>query len=197
MKKLLAFACLFSLGFVFAQDAPKPAAEGDAAAPQPRPEGGRGQMQQRMIENMKKRLADSSADILERWDKDGDGKLSAEEFKLAEADIDEARKTVQLSRTLDILKKVDTNGDFVISDEEAAKLPEIMRSMRQGGGPGMGPGFRPGMGGGPRGPRGNGEGFRGGPRGPRGEGRGPRPEGGRGPRGPRPEGDKPAPQPAE
>jgi hypothetical protein len=108
-------------------------------------------------------------EVLEKFDKDGDGKLSPEEEKAAreaarermeqqrkemlekfDKDKDgklspEERKAAQEHRRAEMLKKFDKNGDGELSDEERAAMP---RPQRRPGGPAG----RPGREGGKRGP---------------------------------------------
>lgn len=58
--------------------------------------------------------------ILEKFDKDGDGKLSAEEKQAAH----DARKEMAGERRKEILAKFDTDQNGELSDEEKAKMRE-------------------------------------------------------------------------
>ena len=108
------------------------------------------------------------AEFLKRADKDGDGKISKDEFKaMSQRDENEER-----------FARADANSDGYLDSEEMARIGERMR--RGAGGP-------PGSPGSPGRPEGSG-GFRR-PPGDSLEGA-PRPEGER-PAGPRPEGDRP------
>lgn len=108
------------------------------------------------------------AEFLKRADKDGDGKISKDEFKaMSQRDENEER-----------FARADANSDGYLDSEEMARIGERMR--RGAGGP-------PGSPGSPGRPEGSG-GFRR-PPGDSPEGA-PRPEGER-PAGPRPEGDRP------
>lgn len=110
-------------------------------------------------------------EVLEKFDKDGDGKLSPEERKaareamqarteerrkemLAKYDKDgdgklspEERAEMQKDRKAEMLKKFDKDGDGKLSEEERAAMPK--RQRRPGG-----PAGRAGKGGGKRGPGG-------------------------------------------
>jgi len=109
------------------------------------------------------------AEFLKRADKDGDGKISKDEFKaMSQRDESEER-----------FARADANSDGYLDSEEMTRIGERMR--RGAGGP-------PGSPGSPGRPEGSG-GFRR-PPGDSPEGA-PRPEGER-PPGPRPEGDRPA-----
>jgi Ca2+-binding EF-hand superfamily protein len=114
------------------------------------------------------------AEFLKRADKDGDGKISKDEFKaMSQRDESEER-----------FARADANSDGYLDSDEMARIGERMR--RGTGGPGS-PGRPEGSGGFRRPP---GESPEGSPR-PEGERPpGPRPEGDR-PAGPRPEGDRP------
>ena len=123
------------------------------------------------------------AEFLKRADKDGDGKISKEEFKsMSQRDDGEER-----------FGRADANADGFLDRDEMARVGERMR--RGAGGPPGGPegsgGFRRPPGDRPEGEPGP-EGDRPGPR-PEGDRPGPRPEGDR--PGPRPEGDRPGPRP--
>ena len=65
--------------------------------------------------------------LLEKFDKDGDGKLSDEE-KAA------ARKAMEASRRAEMLKKFDKDGDGKLSDEEKAAARKAMEERRGGKG---------------------------------------------------------------
>ena len=119
------------------------------------------------------------AEFLKRADKDGDGKISKDEFKaMSQRDESEER-----------FGRADSNADGYLDSDEMARIGERMR-RGAGGSPGSpgGPGRPEGSGGFRRPPGDSPEGA------PRPEGErppGPRPEGDR-PAGPRPEGDRPA-----
>ncbi len=114
-----------------------------------------------------------SAEMIKKFDKDGDGKLSDEERKamqeagkakreehqkamLAKYDkdgdgklSDEERAAAKADREAEMLKKFDKDGDGKLSDEERAAMP------KHPGRPGR-PGGRGGRGG-PKGPKGSAE----------------------------------------
>lgn len=62
-------------------------------------------------------------EILEKFDKDGDGKLNEEERKAARA----ARGEMDGARKKEMLKKFDTDGDGKLSDEEKTAMREEMK----------------------------------------------------------------------
>ena len=69
-------------------------------------------------------------EILKKFDKDGDGKLSQEERQAMRED----RKAEIEARHADMIKKFDKDGDGKLSDEERAAMPQ--RPMRPGRGGG-------------------------------------------------------------
>lgn len=64
------------------------------------------------------------AKILEKFDKDGDGKLSAEEKQAAH----DARKEMAGERRKEMLAKYDTDQNGELSDEEKAKMREEIQA---------------------------------------------------------------------
>ncbi|MEO7100549.1 MAG: EF-hand domain-containing protein [Luteolibacter sp.] len=66
------------------------------------------------------------AEILKKFDKDGDGKLSEEEFKA----MQDERKAENEKRRAEMLKKYDKDGDGKLSDEERATMKAEMEAKR-------------------------------------------------------------------
>ena len=62
-------------------------------------------------------------EIIEKFDKDGDGKLNEEERETAKA----ARGDMEASRRKEILEKFDADGDGKLSDEEKKAMREAMK----------------------------------------------------------------------
>ncbi len=118
-------------------------------------------------------------EILEKFDKDGDGKLSPEERQAAR----EAHKAMAEERRKEMLEKFDADKDGKLSPEERTKMQEerkaeMLKKFDKDGDGKLSPEERKAM---PRPP--------GGPKGPKGPGgkKGPGP----GPGGPRPDGPPP------
>ena len=65
------------------------------------------------------------AEILEKFDKDGDGKLNEEERQAAKANREEMMK----ARKAEMLKKFDTDGDGKLSEEEEAAMKAERKKM--------------------------------------------------------------------
>ena len=166
MKKFLAFviALMFTVTILRAQDAPPEAPEGlppeapeiEPAARRPPPEGGphrggpAGGMRQRALEQFKEQAAELKA----MYDANQDGVLDDAERVKLEADLAIAERLEPFLMTGKILKEVDADGNFEISPEEAAKIPEALEKLRPMRGPGArrgAPGGRPQGGPPPRG----------------------------------------------
>ena len=97
MKKLLIALTLMSSLVVFANEGPQRGERGDGARKGPkRPNGPRHE------------------EILKKFDKDGDGKLSEEERAAAKA----AMKEKMEARRAEVLKAHDKDGDGKLNDEE-------------------------------------------------------------------------------
>ena len=157
MKKLLAFAMTLMLAgtLVHAQETPPPeGAEGEPSAP---PEthatehrggpggerrGGPGGMRRQQLA----RLREEVAELMAMYDGNQDGVLDEAERVKLDADLAIAERLEHFVQLSKILKEVDADRNFEISDEEAARIPEAMEKLRPAGGPGMrrgGPGGRP------------------------------------------------------
>ena len=70
--------------------------------------------------------------MLERFDKDGDGKLSEEERAAARAEMQKRREAGGLKgngaeKRAEMLKKFDKDGDGKLSDDERAAMREAMK----------------------------------------------------------------------
>ena len=66
-------------------------------------------------------------EMLKKFDKDGDGKLSDEERKAMREDM----RAVHEKREAEMLKKFDTDGDGKLSDEEKKARRETMAAKRK------------------------------------------------------------------
>ena len=157
MKKMFVFAAMLALAgmLVRAQEVPPPeGAEGEPPAP---PEahatehrGGPGGEHRRGPEGMHRQqlvhLREEAAELKAMYDENQDGVLDeAERIKL-DADLAIAERLEHFVQLSKILKEVDADRNFEISDEEAAQIPAAMEKLRPAGGPGMrrgGPGGRP------------------------------------------------------
>lgn len=128
MKTLCATALtvLMMSAMLIAQDAPK----GDR--PPPPPEG----FPRRM--NM-------PAEVLKKYDKDGDGKLSQEEREAMRKDRQAEFEANRAKQRAEFEKRFDKDGDGKLNAEEEAAMREEMNAFRRQG-PG-GPGGRRGPGG--------------------------------------------------
>ncbi len=145
MLRLTALATTLALGLAVAQEAPKPPAEGH------RPQQNKAAKARRPMMTPK-RFADAKAEILKRYDADGDGILAAAEQEKLDADLKAAQELTRLHRQYQIFVKLDANGDGTITPEEQQRLREVMQEMQaqdreRGPRPGMNrPGMnRPGM----------------------------------------------------
>ena len=171
MKKLLALALGLTLACTYlnAQDAPpaEPPADEAPKADMAAPPARRQLTPEQVQERQAKRIRDTAAELKAMYDANQDGVIDSQERAKLDADLDTARRLQHYLMLGQVIVEVDTDRNLELSDEELAKVPEAMRKVR----PGMGPGGRgPGMpGNGPRGPRGNR------PNGPRGNRQGPPP----------------------
>ena len=111
----------------------------DREAPKGRPEkGGR----RPNIDQMVERLEREQKEVFAKYDKDQDGKLNEAERKQAdeELNVNELQKKMRMARSYNLFKRLDTNGDGVISAEEKEAAAQVlMREGRNGrGGEGRG-----------------------------------------------------------
>lgn len=111
-----------------------------------RPENGRPERAERgkpaNIDQMIERLEREQKEVFAKYDKDQDGKLSEEERKQAdeELNVSELQKKMRMARSYNLFKRLDTNGDGVISAEEKEAASKAMKEGRNGrGGEGRGP----------------------------------------------------------
>lgn len=134
MKKILLLGLMGACCLGFAQDV----APADAPPPPPpaaRPGGpgrgpGRGQGPggaPAFIE----RLQTSAKEILALYDLNGDGKLDEAEKAAMEKEFADIEKKARLARFYPQIKAIDTDGDMVISPEEAAEAPTKLREHQQ------------------------------------------------------------------
>ena len=143
MKKFLTMTALLISGLLLAEEAPAKEKAADVAKPVAPPqmqrEGRRGGNPQ-MQENMIKRMRESSAVLLKKYDADGDGKLNDAEKAALEKDMKLVEELFPLSITYKRMKVIDKDGDLVISDEEAANIDmEAIRENMQRNRGGMRP----------------------------------------------------------
>ena len=169
MKKLLALVLGLTLACTYLRSR---ALKAEAAPEAPKAEvtdqGGHRQLTpEQFQERQAKRIRDTAAELKAMYDANQDGVIDPQERAKLDADLDTARRLQRYLMLGQVIVEVDADRNLELSDEELAKVPEAMRKVR----PGMGPGGRgPGMpGNGPRGPRGNR------PNGPRGNRQGPPP----------------------
>ncbi|MFA6815466.1 MAG: hypothetical protein WCS73_04140 [Lentisphaeria bacterium] len=125
MKKTLTIVLgLFCIcGLLSAQEAPEKAQRGgkDRSA--------------KMAEKQLTRIKDGATKIIEKFDTDKDGTLSAAEKEGLETTIENAKEVLKMYRVYEIIKVVDTDGNLVISDEEAKEAPkkigDFLKARRQ------------------------------------------------------------------
>jgi len=137
MKKFLTMTALLVGGLLLADAEPAKEDAADNAKPaaprqmqrQERRGGGNPQIR----ENMIRRMREGAAELLKRYDADGDGKLNEAEKAALERDMKLVEELFPLSGTYKRLKVVDKDGDMQISEEEAANIDmEALReSMRR------------------------------------------------------------------
>lgn len=123
MLRLTALAATLVLGLAVAQEAPKPPAEGHKPQQNKAAKGRRPMM-------TPKRFADAKAEILKRYDADGDGILAAAEQEKLDADLKAASELTRLHRQYQIFVKLDANGDGTITPEEQQRLRKVMQEMQ-------------------------------------------------------------------
>jgi hypothetical protein len=141
MKKFLTMTALLVGGLLLADAEPAKEEAADNAKPaaprQMKRQERRGGGNPQIRENMVRRLRDGAAELLKRYDADGDGKLNEAEKAALEKDMKLVEELFPLSVTYRRLKVVDKDGDMQISDEEAANidmeaLRESMQQNRRG-----------------------------------------------------------------
>lgn len=143
MLRKLALIAVMTAGICLAQDAAPAAAEAVQPTPTPgrparrppirtpgRP-GRAGVPQQRRDSAPRtvpiERLKQSAAELLEMYDTDKDGKLSAEEKAVMEREMAEAERKARLARDYMRIKVIDVDGDLVISPEEEENSQQRLR----------------------------------------------------------------------
>ena len=155
MKKL--FAILLALGVgatvLTAQDAPADKAPADQPAQEmKRPGGGRREFSpEQMKERQGRRFRQAAAELKEMYDANQDGVIDPQEREKLDADLATVERLQRYILPAKAINAVDADRNLELSDEELAKLPEAMKSLRPEMGPGRG--ARPN---GPRGDRPNG-----------------------------------------
>ena len=149
-QTLLAWFAIAALGVATAQDAapeqkqnqpaePVPAKTEDASKPQPpRPERPRiprpSPPPERLItpEVSIKKAEHTIKEILDRYDKNANGRLDAGEKKQFLQDMEDAEKIYRLSHNYKYnLKVIDADGDLKISDEEKALAEQRLKEARR------------------------------------------------------------------
>ena len=116
----------------------------DREAPRGRPEKGvRGKGPN--IDQMVERLEREQKEVFAKYDKDQDGKLNEEERKQAdeELNVNELQKKMRMARAYNLFKRLDTNGDGVISAEEKEAASKTMMKEGRNGRGGEGKGQHP------------------------------------------------------
>ncbi len=73
------------------------------------------------------RLKQSAAELLEMYDVDKDGKLSADEKAVLEREMAEAERKARLARDYIRIKIIDVDGNLVISEEEEENSQQRLR----------------------------------------------------------------------
>lgn len=116
MKTLLALSALLIAPFVFAQDCPKDDSVSPKEPKMDRPErkGPKMTPEQRSAHH---------AEMIKKFDKDGDGKLSEEEKTAMKSE----RKEKGKNRRAEMIKKFDKDGDGKLSEEEKTATRKEMK----------------------------------------------------------------------
>lgn len=122
MKKILMLGLMGACCMGFAQDA----APADAPPPAGR-RGGPGPNAPAFIE----RLQSSAKELLALYDKNGDGKLDEAEKVAMDKELADIEVKARLARFYQQIKAIDTDGDMVISPEEAAEAPTKMQEFQR------------------------------------------------------------------
>ena len=86
--------------------------------------------QKQMEQNVLKRMQRTASELLAMYDKNQNGKLDPEERAQMEKDIEMAKKMQHILPLKEILDDLDADHDLQISDEEGAKIGEVMRRNR-------------------------------------------------------------------
>ena len=92
------------------------------------------------------RLRSEISELKAMYDENQDGVLDEAERAKLDADLAIAERLENFVRLAKILKQIDVDRDYEISDEEAKQIPQAMDQLRPAGGQGMrrgGPGGRP------------------------------------------------------
>lgn len=116
MKKILMLGLMGACCMGFAQD----------AAPAGR-RGGPGPNAPAFIE----RLQSSAKELLALYDKNGDGKLDEAEKAAMDKELADIEVKARLARFYQQIKAIDTDGDMVISPEEAAEAPTKLQEFQR------------------------------------------------------------------
>lgn len=123
MKKILMLGLMGACCMGFAQDA----VPADAPPPPAGRRGGPGPNAPAFIE----RLQSSAKELLALYDKNGDGKLDEAEKAAMDKELTDIEEKARLARFYQQIKAIDTDGDMVISPEEAAEAPAKLQEMQR------------------------------------------------------------------
>ena len=129
MKRLALLIATAGLGLAaIAQDNPQPAAQPadkpaaqpaqPAQPPRPRQAKPTPNVRQQILQRQKERLTTAAADILKRYDKNGDGKLDQGERDAMLKEFADAQTIARLARDFSLIERIDLNHDLKLSDDE-------------------------------------------------------------------------------
>lgn len=128
MKKILMLGLLGACCLGFAQDAapadappPPPAARQDGPGRGPGPGGA----------EFVERLQTFAKELVALYDQNGDGKLDEAEKAAMEKELADIERKARLARFYPQIKAIDTDGDMIISPEEAAESQTKLREFQR------------------------------------------------------------------
>ena len=75
-------------------------------------------VRQQILQRQKERLTTAAADILKRYDKNGDGKLDQGERDAMLKEFADAQTIARLARDFSLIERIDLNHDLKLSDDE-------------------------------------------------------------------------------
>jgi hypothetical protein len=132
MKKILMMGLLGACCIGFAQDAAPGGGAGRPGGRRGGAAGGPGGPRQgatgpAFIE----RLQTSAKELLALYDKNGDGKLDEAERAAMEKEFADIEEKARLARFYQQIKAIDSDGDMVISAEEAEAAPAKLRELQR------------------------------------------------------------------
>jgi len=78
----------------------------------------------KMAEKQLSKIKEGVTQIIEKFDTDKDGTLSTTEKESMKSTLESAKEIIKLSRVYELVSVVDTDGNLVISDEEAKEAPK-------------------------------------------------------------------------